>query len=220
MSENRWISDLHWRRDSQQSRGERTQNALLDAAENLIVEKGLDGATVAEIARRAGSSIGSFYHHFKDRKALFYAVFHRMTRSIEDLNQQVADDERWKDASLRDLLEGFIELRLHQLRAGGASKLAAALVMANHPELKSHMADIKRTANLKLLTMILDRKAEIGHPDPEFAARFVIDQLSAIFYARSDPYQRQSAIAECDDGVFKAEVLKLATSLLGLRRDR
>lgn len=212
----RWISDLHWRRDSQQSRSEKTQAALLDAAEALIVEKGVDGASITEIAQRAGSSVGAVYHHFKDKKALYYAVFHRMTETLADLNRQAADPARWESASVHDLIEGYIDFRLHQTNAGGLSKRATALVMADDPELKAHMAEIKREGNLALLELILARREEIAHPAPEFAAAFVIDQLSAMFYARSDPYQKISAVAESSDEAFKAEVLRWATIVLGL----
>ncbi len=217
MTKDRWISDLHWRRDSQQTRSEKTQTALLDAAEALIVEKGVDGAAITEIAQRAGASVGAVYHHFKDKKALYYAVFHRMTAALADLNRQAADPERWEGASVRDLLEGYIDFRLHQTSAGGLSKRASALVMADDPELKAHMAEIKREGNLALLRLILARRDQIGHPDPDFAAAFVIDQLSAMFYARSDPYQKVSAIADCSDKDFKAETLRWASVILGLQ---
>lgn len=217
MTKDRWISELHWRRESQQTRSEKTQAALLDAAEELIVEKGVDGASVTEIAKRAGVSVGAVYHNFKDKKALRNAVFHRMTSAIADQNRQAADPTLWRNASVREMIEAFVTFRLHQTRAGGVSKRATALVMADDPELKAHMAEIKREGNLALLKLILARKEEISHPDPEFAAAFVIDQLSAMFYARTDPYQKSSALAESSDDDFKAEALKWAAFVLGLK---
>ena len=217
MTDDRWISELHWRRDSQQTRSEKTQAALLDAAEELIVEKGVDGASVTEIAKRAGASVGAVYHHFKDKTALRNAVFHRMTSEIADTNRQAADPARWKDASVREMIEAFVSFRLHQTKAGGMSKRATALVMADDPDLKAHMAEIKREGNLRLLDLLLTRKEEITHPDPEFAAAFVIDQLSAMFYARTDPYQKASALAECSDEAFREEVLRCAEVVLGLK---
>jgi AcrR family transcriptional regulator len=214
MTKDRWLSDLHWRRDSQQTRGEKTQAALLDAAEALIVEKGIAGASIADIARRAGSSVGSVYHHFKDRRALFHAVFHRVTQTLADLNRQAADPRRWTGATLSDLLEGFIDFKLYQSSDGGISNSAMALVMADDPDLKAHMAEIKREGSLALLQLILARRSEIAHPDPEFAVAFVIDQLNAMFHARADPYQRQSAIAQCDQDTFKAAALKWAATIL------
>ena len=216
MTQDRWLSDLHWRRESQQTRGERTQSALLDAAEELIVEKGIEGASISDIAKRAGSSIGSVYHHFKDKKALLYAVFNRMTQAIIDQNRQAGDTARWEGASVHDLLEGYIEFRLRQSSAGNLSKRATALVMADDPELKAHMADIKRDGNLALKDLILARRNEIRHADPDFAVGFVIDQLSTMLYARSDPYQKRSALSESDDLTFKHEALRFACNVLGV----
>ncbi len=216
MTQDRWLSDLHWRRESQQTRGERAQSALLDAAEELIVEKGIEGAAISDIAKRAGSSIGSVYHHFKDKKALFYAVFNRMTQAIIDQNEQAADPARWQGASVGDLLEGYLDFRLRQSSTGGLSKRATALVMADDPELKAHMADIKREGNLALKELIMARRNEISHSDPDFAVGFVIDQLSTMLYARSDPYQRRSALTESDDETFKREALRFASGVLGL----
>ena len=217
MTEDRWISELHWRRDSKQTRSEKTQAALLDAAEELIVEKGVDGASITEIAKRAGSSVGAVYHHFKDKTALRNAVFHRMTSEIDNTNKQAADPARWKDASALEMIDAFITFRLHQTKAGGISKRATALVMADDPDLKAHMSEIKREGNQRLLDLLLTRREEITHPDPEFAAAFVIDQLSAMFYARTDPYQKASALAEASDEAFKTEALKCATIVLGIK---
>lgn len=216
MTQDRWLSDLHWRRESQQTRGERTQSALLDAAEELIVENGIEGVSISDIAKRAGSSVGSLYHHFKDKKALLYAVFNRMTQAIIDQNQQAADPTRWQGASVSDLLEGYLDFRLRQSSAGGLSKRAMALVMADHPELKEHMADIKRDGNLALKELIMARRDEISHTDPDFAVGFIIDQLSTMLYARSDPYQKRSALTDSDDETFKREALRFASGVLGL----
>jgi AcrR family transcriptional regulator len=43
--------------------------ALLRAAEQVFAERGLDGAKVEDIARRAGVSKGAFYLHFESKEA-------------------------------------------------------------------------------------------------------------------------------------------------------
>lgn len=219
MTKDRWLSDLHWRRESQQTRGEKTQAALLDAAEELIVERGMDGTSIADVAKRAGSSVGSVYHHFKDKKALFYALFHRMTQVMADQTKQAADPARWEGATVRDLLEGYLAFRLQQRRDAGVSKAATALVMADDPALKSHMAEIKLEGSQALLGLILARSSEINHPKPEFIVAFVIDQINAMLYALSDPYQKKSALVEFDDETFKQEIVAWAVSTMRLHSD-
>ena len=65
-----WISDLHWVRTGRQSRSRKTQESLLDAAEEIFFQKGADATSVADVAARAGCSVGAVYHHFRDKRAL------------------------------------------------------------------------------------------------------------------------------------------------------
>ena len=81
------LGDLTYEvRSSRQARGASTQTALLDAAEELFAEHGVDATTVAEIAEIAelgGSSVGSFYHHFGDKETIQFALFDRYLNDVE-----------------------------------------------------------------------------------------------------------------------------------------
>jgi AcrR family transcriptional regulator len=48
--------------------------ALIEAAEQVFAERGFDGATMADIAARAGYSAGNLYNVFEGKQALFRAV--------------------------------------------------------------------------------------------------------------------------------------------------
>lgn len=50
------------------------RQALLDAGLALLTERGVDGFTLREVARRAGVSHAAPYHHFPDRGALVRAI--------------------------------------------------------------------------------------------------------------------------------------------------
>jgi AcrR family transcriptional regulator len=52
----------------------RTRAALLDAAHELIVERGYAGASVVAIAERAGFTRGAFYSNFTSKEELFAAL--------------------------------------------------------------------------------------------------------------------------------------------------
>jgi AcrR family transcriptional regulator len=59
----------------QWSRTAETRQVLLDAARDVFCEQGFHDAGVAEVVRRADSSIGSLYHHFGGKNELFIALW-------------------------------------------------------------------------------------------------------------------------------------------------
>ena len=64
------------------------RRALLDAALELLAEKGVNGFTLREVARRAGVSHAAPYHHFPDRGSLVRAI---VAESFELLRAGLAD---------------------------------------------------------------------------------------------------------------------------------
>jgi AcrR family transcriptional regulator len=67
----------------------RTRERLLDAALSVFLRRGYDGATTAEIAQAADLGSGTFYCHFRDRRAAFEGLAQRTTLFVL---------EHWKTA--------------------------------------------------------------------------------------------------------------------------
>jgi AcrR family transcriptional regulator len=68
----------------QWARTAETQRALLDAARAVFVEQGFADASIAEVVRRAGSSVGSLYHHFGGKSELFIALWQEHQAAHEE----------------------------------------------------------------------------------------------------------------------------------------
>jgi AcrR family transcriptional regulator len=62
------------RRTPLQERSRRRVEQILDAAAQVFADRGYDGATTEEIARLAGTSIGSVYQFFPNKLAIFNAL--------------------------------------------------------------------------------------------------------------------------------------------------
>jgi AcrR family transcriptional regulator len=61
-----------------------TQRALLDAAREVFVEQGFADASIAEVVRRADSSVGSLYHHFGGKSELYIALWQEHSAAHEE----------------------------------------------------------------------------------------------------------------------------------------
>src|SRR4051794_18990228 len=60
---------------TQPERTEATRGALVRAARVLFGARGYGGVGTEEIVAAAGVTRGALYHHFRDKRALFRAVF-------------------------------------------------------------------------------------------------------------------------------------------------
>ncbi|MEO3787378.1 TetR/AcrR family transcriptional regulator [Actinocorallia sp. B10E7] len=94
-------------------RAEATRAALISAARRLFVANGYHATGTEEIVAVSGvGTRGALYHHFKDKKALFQAVFEQVQ---EDMLANAATAERPDDAlgRLRAGLSGFLDASLN-----------------------------------------------------------------------------------------------------------
>lgn len=72
--------------ENQESRSKRrsreTRDKLIRAALEIFLQKGYDNATTREIAERADLGAGTFYVHFRDKRAIYDALVRRTNREM------------------------------------------------------------------------------------------------------------------------------------------
>ncbi len=90
------------------------QEAVLRAAVEVFAKRGFQGATVEEIARRAGVAKGTPYLYFSDKADMFYAVFEQWSSEIIAAGSPLESSAR---SSARD--------RLMALALGAADYMGA-----------------------------------------------------------------------------------------------
>lgn len=73
---NRVKSD-HGVRKPRQDRSRRTLEAVLDAAEALIAERGVEVLKLSDVSARAGYTTGAIYARFRDKEALLHQLYDR-----------------------------------------------------------------------------------------------------------------------------------------------
>ena len=77
------------RRVPRQERSRRRVEGLLDAAERIVVERGVDALTTRDIAQAAGVPVASLYQYFSDKEDVLLAL---AERDMEEMDAQVAED--------------------------------------------------------------------------------------------------------------------------------
>jgi AcrR family transcriptional regulator len=97
-------------RAPRQARGRERRAQLLDAAASLIAEAGLGAVSMHAAAERAGASIGSVYHFFRDKDQMLEALAERHDAELQPaLDRVLARNEaEWATLSPADMVEHLI----------------------------------------------------------------------------------------------------------------
>lgn len=91
------------------AKGRATRNRILQAAADLVAEKGTAAMSLEEVRARAGASSSQLYHYFQDREDLVHAVIGvaadgvlaRQGELLDHLDSWAAID-RWLDLLAQD----------------------------------------------------------------------------------------------------------------------
>ncbi|MGQ0640497.1 MAG: TetR/AcrR family transcriptional regulator [Gemmatimonadaceae bacterium] len=95
-------------RSPQQDRGLKRVESILDAAEAVIAEVGVDAASTNAIADRARASVGSLYHFFPSKEAIIEALARRFADRKRELNARAIPLER-ADMPLEEIFDRVID---------------------------------------------------------------------------------------------------------------
>jgi len=122
-----------------------TLERILDAAEMLFSKYGLYGVTLRDVAKEVGVHTSLMHYYFKDKLALFKAVFARRA-SLSSGRRMKALDEYEKQARGKPTVAGALHAFLDTdfdlyIEAGGSRNYAAFCAqLANTPE-GAHLFD-------------------------------------------------------------------------------
>jgi AcrR family transcriptional regulator len=167
-------------RSPKQHRSRRTLQRISRAALELIARNGVEGTTVGAIARRAGSSVGSFYARFDGKDDLLLYLDERIWETVEQRWSEALED-RLAERPIAQLVRGLARLYadldlVHRgardaigqtLRGPGAGPSDAALrIRARVRE------DSKR--------LLLAKRDSIAHSDPALAVETVCRTLESV----------------------------------------
>ena len=105
-----WIASL--RRTPQQARSRARLARVLDAAERILVEEGVESLTTTRIAAEARVSVGSLYQSLPDRGAIIEALaagyFAKLEAAMDEL-VRAASAEHWTDP-VGVLIDAYAEI--------------------------------------------------------------------------------------------------------------
>ncbi|GAB2451072.1 DNA-binding transcriptional regulator YbjK [Conyzicola lurida] len=125
-------------RDGRLARGEKTREALLDAAMRIIAESGVAAATQRTVAASAGASLASTTYHFGTRAELLSATMQHAASiavaRISALRSEILEGR----LSLVDTCLAYIDEQRSGASPTAAVTFELALAASREPRLRDH----------------------------------------------------------------------------------
>jgi AcrR family transcriptional regulator len=112
---------------------------IIDAATALIMERGVKGTSLADIANAAGISKGTLFYHFSAKDDLIYELTEKHFDEITRANLKRAG--QMQGCSLQEILQESILGILHAENRGKLNLYLLQEAVIENPALKSRFAD-------------------------------------------------------------------------------
>lgn len=162
---------------------QQTREKVLQAAREMFIERGYEGATIRDIARAAGMSTGAVFASFTDKPELFDAILSEEFAALGDPMRDAAAT----GPSARDALMGMFGAA-YRAHATQLPLIQAALAASwtRTPEAEKLRRDSLRPIRT-LVTEALERAVERGELTARFDMRLVSDVIWDLFLAGYRP---------------------------------
>lgn len=165
--------DMAWARPPQQERSQQTLDRLLDAVESLFADDTIDSVSVADIAKRAGHSVGAFYSRFPNKEAAVHAVHARFCEEAKATADEVLRPARWHDSPMREVTRQVVGFLAADYRQRQGLRRALLLLNGGDPEIRARSKDVSGHVTARIHGLLADHAAELSHPDLLVAAEMV-----------------------------------------------
>ena len=144
-----------------------TQERVLEVAERLFAERGLDAVSIRDIIAAAGANLGAINYHFGTKERLIEAVFERRLvpstqerlRALEAVERAAGDRPPKLEAVLEAIFRPVIEEAMDPKRGGATfGKLMARSFVDPHPVMEkvmhSHFTPVVKRFDAALIRAI------------------------------------------------------------------
>ncbi len=146
-----------------QRRVARTKAAIEDAFVQLVLERGYDRVAVEDITDRADLARATFYTHYRNKEAVQFSVFNRLT---EDLVQRIADQGGPSNVVHRDAIRAAYK------QAADMPDLYRACLSDTRTR-QAHLSTLGRYAEQNFRDRLTARGKQPRVPVPVMARAFV-----------------------------------------------
>ena len=159
--------------DPAQERSREALERLLTAGESLLAQNRYEEAGIAEIARIAKSSVGTFYRLLSDKETLSLLLLQRFFNQLEDEITEITTAEQWQDKSINDFANQIVGMLVDLYQGRGGTLRAVILKASCDLEFRQLVHQYNDFISQRIALLLKQHKDEIHHPKPNECIQFV-----------------------------------------------
>jgi AcrR family transcriptional regulator len=196
-------------------RGESTRTRILDSAEYLFSEHGVNGASLRTVVAHAGVNTAAVHYHFGSKKGLLEAVFARHTIPIADERLKLLSEcgeGEGRLPLLQQIISAFLEPGMRG-RHGGATfaRLRARMAADASEDTRALLAHHFDDSSAQFLTALADALPHLPPRDLYWRFHFL---LGTMVYTMANPGRIQTLTDNaCDPSDMDASLAYLVPFL-------
>lgn len=200
-------------REPQQERSRRTLRRIVGAALELIAERGVDGASVHDIARRAGSSVGSFYARFEGKEDLLAYLEVELWTDARATWEEALAARPWAELSFEELVGSVVRVLVELDRVGARQR--RILEGRRGPGASSDAARaFHQSIRDDIRALVLRHRDRIRSDDPERAVDLCLVAVVGALRSR-ESIPLPSTLHDMDDDGWSEVLTRMCLAHLG-----
>jgi TetR/AcrR family transcriptional repressor of nem operon len=163
--------------------GRSTRDVIVAAASRLMHVNGYHNTSLDDVLRESGVGKGNFYHYFKSKEDLGYAILDRLVHAFIErtLEPCFADSEAPPLSQIRCFLDRIVEAQRARNCVGGCPLGNLASELSDlHEGFRTRLADVFSAWRARLTSALQEGQArgEVGADcRPESIAQFLVASL-------------------------------------------
>ena len=198
-----------------QVRSKKALERFLNVAAELLADNRFEDTGIAQISQLAESSVGTFYRLLADKDVLLFAVHERFVAQGRSAIDALLEELGQREQSLAEQIELFIKgiVKLFE----GHEGLLRALVRRSSADVqfRQRFHQLNAYISQTLCRIVLAKRNELGHPNPEQAA----DLSAHMLLASMNYFTMVGTLGITPREVVPGELSRLICSYLEVAKD-
>ena len=171
-------------REPKQERSRRSFERVQDAALALLVERGPDAFTLAEVCTRADASMGAIYNRVNGKDDLIRLIHEREMARVDRDTEQTLQATDVQNGQLRDLVAELIDGVTVLLRRDAEVLRPFMLLAATDSQIARRGRQSASLMTSLFVGLLSKRRGEIRHPDPVAAIEWCFTIVYSVIARR------------------------------------